>query len=125
MYPQSYVLSKNKKNVKILLLKIFNFFNKGKINIHITWTRFHNVVVFCAVLSFPANVVVGILDLIVSLPVPSILTVFSPSFRNCIFQNLTFLKHDKKNMTLSSFCNPRVVKIASKMFKLSKTVKNF
>ena len=32
-------------------------------------------------------------------------TVRTPSFRNCIFRNITFLKHHKKNMTMSSFCN--------------------
>ena len=44
----------------------------------------------------------------------------TPSFRNCIFQNLTFLKHHKKNMTISSFCNPKVVKSAAKTLKKKK-----
>ena len=30
-------------------------------------------------------------------------TSFATYFRNCIFQNLTFLKHQRKNMTMSSF----------------------
>ena len=38
------------------------------------------------------------------------------SFRNCVFQNLTFLKHLKKNITITSFsiCNPKVLKRAAK-----------
>ena len=42
-------------------------------------------------------------------------TVHTPSFRNCLFQNLTFLKHLKKNKTMSSFCNPLVLKSAEKI----------
>ena len=40
--------------------------------------------------------------------------VCTPSFRNCIFPNLTFLKHHKKNLTIISFCNTEVVKNAAK-----------
>ena len=31
--------------------------------------------------------------------------VHTPAFRNCVFQNLTFLNHLKKNITITSFCN--------------------
>ena len=42
------------------------------------------------------------------------------SFRNCVFQNLTFLKHLKKNITITSFsiCNPKVLKRAAKQIFL-------
>ena len=36
-------------------------------------------------------------------------TVCTPSFRNYIFQSHTFLKHHKKNITVSSFCEQKVV----------------
>ena len=41
------------------------------------------------------------------------------SFRNCVIQNLTFLKHLKKNITITSFsiCNPKVLKRAAKKGK--------
>ena len=46
------------------------------------------------------------------------LMIFQQCFRNCIFQNLTYLEHHKKNMTMSSFCNPKVVKSAAKILKI-------
>ena len=50
-------------------------------------------------------------------------TVCTPSSRNCIFQNLTFLKHHKIYMTMSSFFNPKVVKSAAKIFKICSLIK--
>ena len=42
--------------------------------------------------------------------------VHTPAFRNCVFQNLTFLNHLKKNITITgtSFCNLKVSKSATK-----------
>ena len=40
--------------------------------------------------------------------------VHTPAFRNCVFQNLTFLNHLKINITITSFCNLKVLKSAAK-----------
>ena len=40
-----------------------------------------------------------------------------------LVQNLTFVKHYKKKMTMSSFCNPKVVKSAAKFLKIVSLVK--
>ena len=45
-------------------------------------------------------------------------TVCSPSSRNCIFQNHTFLKDLKKIITMSPFCTPKVLKKAINFFKI-------
>ena len=39
--PTIYVLSKNKKNINVFLLKSFNIYNSGK-NVYITWACFRN-----------------------------------------------------------------------------------
>ena len=48
--------------------------------------------------------------------------VHTPAFRNCVFQNLTFLNHLKKNVTVTSFCNLKVSKSAAKK-KIEKKMK--
>ena len=45
-------------------------------------------------------------------------TVCTASSRNCIFQNLTFLKDLMKNITMSPFCIPKVLKSATKSLKI-------
>ena len=49
--------------------------------------------------------------------------VHTPAFRNCVFQNLTFLNHLKKNITLTSFCNLKVEKCRKKRKKERKKKK--
>ena len=46
------------------------------------------------------------------------ITVYSPSSRNFIFQNLLFVKDLKKNITMSPFCMPKVLKSATKTLKI-------
>ena len=56
---------------------------------------------------------------------PSLNYCLSPSSRNCIFQNLTFLKDLKKNITMSPFCIPKVLKSATKFLKIGLTKIDF
>ena len=50
-------------------------------------------------------------------------TVCTASSRNCIFQNLTFLKDLKKNINTSPFCISKVLKSATKILKIGLQIK--
>ena len=53
----------------------------------------------------------------------NVLLSIHPSSRNCIYQNLTFLKDLKKNITMSPFCIPKVLKSATKISKIGEQIK--
>ena len=40
-----------------------------------------------------------------------------------LFHKLAFLKNHKKNMAMSSFCNPKVVKNAAEILKIGSLIK--
>ena len=46
------------------------------------------------------------------------ITVYTPSSRNCIFENLTFLKDLKINITMLPFCILKVLNSATKILKI-------
>ena len=60
-------------------------------------------------LSFTWHRLYFVISFVEDIPVSkqNIPTVYTPSSRNCIFQNITFLK-DLKKMTMSPFCIPKV-----------------
>ena len=47
-----------------------------------------------------------------------VVTVYSPSSRNCIFQNLSFLKDFKKNIAMSPYSIPKVLKSATNILQI-------
>ena len=56
MYPQSMFWSKNKKNIKHFLLKIFNFYYLRNI-VYITWACFPNEKMFETQFQFSVHVI--------------------------------------------------------------------